>query len=212
MRFGPLPGTVPATPILRQDTAQYFVHPNTVEPWRIADSENATSALKFGARFSLLTISQDDDLLLTGTMSPCDVLDSNLSLGRVYYRAKFGDVRFIDTTDHVFSYLNPATGQNFAEFTLNFTVRVNKFGIPRSWLSRLVDKVCQMFKYDVTATIKVTGTVNLQTGIAQLDASTEDFDIRPIGYTLRAYRRDPNRQYNGHAGHTGDPAKCPYMN
>jgi hypothetical protein len=208
MKFGPFPGAVPAHPILRQNTAQYFVHPNTIDPWMVGDTENATSALKFGARFSLLDVSQDDDMLVTGKMTVCDEIDSLLSLARVYYRTKFGDVSYLDVPPHSGA-LFEHTGNSLSGLTLDATVKVNKFGEPRSWFSRAVDGLYKLFKKDLTAVMHITGEANTQTGIMQIDVTTTDMDIRPIGYTLRAYRRDANRQYHG-AG--GDLSRCPYMN
>jgi hypothetical protein len=201
MRFGPLPGKKRALPILCSETSQYFVHPDAVDPWRIGDSKYVTSALKFGAQFDLLSLSADDDLYVMGEMSITDVLDPDMSIDRLYYRTKYGDVSYIQLADSLYHVQFDQVKGNRMEWQLDMAVKVNKFGEAKSWLSKLVDKTYKFFFADPTVTIRVMGTVNLQTGIVQIDAVTDNFEIRPIGYTLRAYRFDMNRQ----------PGKCPYM-
>lgn len=213
MHFGKLTpsGVVRAIPILRPESAHHFVAPEHIDPWRIAPhSEDVTSALKFGAKFDLLSLSSTEELYANGTIDQTDNLDFDLSIDKIFYQSKNGDVYYVE--------MHPPQGQvptssfvqsvmgDFRTLELNLVTSVNKFGTPRSALAKLIDVVYRrVLKKNPMVDIQVTGTVNLQFGVVEIHFNSTSPDIRPIGYTLMAFRSNPNRRPAQAAG------KCPFI-
>jgi hypothetical protein len=193
----------PVAPVLSQKTAHFFMHPSDVDPWEINDGANVTSALKFGAHFDLLGLTQTDDLLLSGAVDVTDCLDPNLSISALYYRTKNGDVHKLNLTGMPLVTMVPIVEGDYRRVELNLTLMVSNLGAPQSFIGKLYHKLLARLGYEKIVPVKIFGAADLQLGTVQVDYSCAGVDITPLGYTLEAYRFNHNRR----------PAegKCPFM-
>jgi hypothetical protein len=204
MKFGPLPGTSPAVPILHAKNSHLFVHPNDVEPWENPVNDTATSALRFGVEFDLLGLTQNESMLLDGRAGFSDCLDPYITLSSLYYRTQDHNVHKVDLTNVALNGFEALVAGDYMNLHLKMKVAVSKRGVPTTIFGKLYHKLLDKLDRNEKTWITVVGRVNLQTGVCQVDALVP-FDVRPVGFTLQAYRLDMNRKTAGFES-------CPFMN
>lgn len=207
MQFGPLPGMVLATPVLRAESAHLFAHREVVEPW--LENDEVTSALKFGIKFDLLGLSNSDNAFARGDIDVTDHLDFNLSIDKIFYMTKNGTVHmasmYSDLGVVALSHFTMADAGNYQDMSVQLHTVVNKFGTPRTLMAGLINFVYRkVLGKDPMVPVRIDGVANLQFGTVLVNCVIESVDVRPIGYTLRAYRANANRR-------PVSSGKCPYM-
>lgn len=163
-------------PVARAQALGMFVRAGAI-PARTIINENesiVTAPLKFGAKFSLLGISQTETLLANGTMDVSDTIDTNPVLESIYIRVggvggetpRIGDILKFNVTNIPMSNFVYSVQGNYRNMLLNFTTTsllINK-NTKCNDGSALID-LAGVVTGDliVRLTINVTGSVNIET-------------------------------------------------
>lgn len=169
------------TPVYRDETAVHFVSPTLLAPrdLLVDDVAVSTSALKIGAKFSLVGISQTDALLATGMMDSTDAIDTGLRLASIYVKVTDGNSANDEVLKFNVSTFQGATAVaaqqgNYRLAQINFpfaTLKVDKN-------TKKVNGAASTLLANVTTnsnTVRLSGSVfgqvNLETGATEMQAS-----------------------------------------
>lgn len=165
-------------PIRRPESEWCFVDPTVVPPWLIGNSELATSALKFGAKFDILGLSYDEQLEKRGIITKADILDAAAGIEKIYYRTIDGALEVVDVTRTPFTaFVFPVQGDLY-EMQVDAPIRVSLKGGPVTTEKE-------------TALLHIAGSVSRRYGVVQLNVQVDDPRIQPVGYTLLMGRLKP---------------------
>lgn len=167
-------------PIVRTESVKHFVDPALVAPKDIEledGSEISTAPLRIGGTFSLLGISQTDALLETGLLDSTDALDAAVALENLYIKIgsganaealKFGTIR-LPLSQFTYSVQNNYRMMNLAFESKSLMVSpktTQADGTASVILAPIVTG-----EYVVRLSVKVSGSVNLETAETSLFAS-----------------------------------------
>lgn len=179
-------------PIYREESKQFFVDADRVPPWHVTldGYPLLTGAMKIGALYDLLGISQSENLLETGVFDVTDALSPNIALESLYIEERHPNgmtkVQRYDLQD---MHGNPlptaagAAGMNYRQVEVNFSTASLVAG-----------------NGDVRLDLHVAGHVNLELGHCELVASgvqatpDQGVEYEVLGYTLAAFRINHNRR------------------
>ena len=159
-------------PVHRTESVSKFVPSADLTPRTVlVDGESiTTSALAFGAKLSLLAISQSAALLATGQQDSTDAIDPAIRLDSLYLQLTDGtdkEVIKFRTSDMPRATFNYAPQGNYREMQLNFTTKSLKIdkdtktvaGAAPTLLAALIAG-----EYTVRLDVTVSGSVNLELG------------------------------------------------
>jgi len=183
-------------PVYRDESKRFFVDAEKIPAWEVeVDGERVlTAALKIGETFDLLGISQTQALLETGVLDMTDSINPAMALESIWIEGKHPDgTRTIDRHILVADDTRQP-GTNFAEsaqtwrrLELNYTTDSLQVGHEAAGTAQKLELV-------------VAGMVNTALGHAEVVASgviakpDTGIEYEVIGYTLQAYRLNPNRR------------------
>jgi len=159
-------------PVVRPLTVQHFVDPALVPPYAVNNEGIVitTAPLATGKTFDIVSLSENDELLATGTMDHTDTIEPNIILSRVYMSVGAPgseDVLSFDVSQLNLANFTYATQDNYRAMSLNFSTTsplVNKDSVQHdnSALVQLAPIVAG--DYVVRLSILMNGTVNIQKG------------------------------------------------
>jgi hypothetical protein len=197
MKFAPAPGTIPLVPVPRAENAHLFLSPELVEPQAVEGSSIATLPLRLGPRVDLLGLSEVADLMESGVQDPTDVIDSCISVAKLYYRSKRVDGIHELSMDGLPGgfFAQIATEHPQVQMT-RYTVLIDEYGTPNSLWARLQQSWRKFCGNRPHALIQISGSVNTETGTAELHYRDlgEDRQVDVVGYTLNARRVNLKRK------------------
>lgn len=186
---------VPIIPVYRAESAEYFVEPALLTPWFVeveGQQPFLTSAYKIDAHFSLLGISQTDDMIATGLLDVTDHIDPNISVKAIYIKAPNGDLfRYAPGNDMLVRSMQ--LSERTVELNTTFTKVV--YNDRATGVRGFLD-------------FKLLGTVNLELADTRVFASPvtvrweNDAEPHPkpfevVGYELDAKRANMRREARG---------------
>lgn len=179
-------------PIYREESKQFFVDAERVQPWHVSNGGQRvlTGAMKIGALYDLLGISQSESLLQTGALDCTDTIDPTMALEAIYVEERHPDgvtkIQRYDLQDVHGNPLPTATGTagpNYRQVEINFATTSLVAG-----------------NGDVRLDLHVAGTINLELGHCEIVASgvhatpDQGVEYEVLGYTLAAFRKNRNRR------------------
>lgn len=179
-------------PVYRYESNHYFVDAEKVQPWlaEVDGQQVLTGAMKIGALYDLLGISQTERLLETGVLDMTDAISPNIALETIYVEERHPDgttkVQRYDLQDLHGKLLPTAAGTagpNYRQVEINFATTSLVAG-----------------NGDVRLDLHIAGHVNLELGHCELVASgvqatpDQGVEYEVLGYTLAAFRINHNRQ------------------
>lgn len=178
-------------PVYRDETKDYFVDAEKVHPWsvEVEGQHLLTGALKIGALFDLLGISQTQSLLETGVHDMTDSIDTNLALESIFVEAKYPD-----GSSKVQRYTLVHDGEQQVGAQLVLTP--NQRSLELNYHTNTLLSPSTNSALD----LHVAGSVNLELGHCEVVASGVSAGMEPdvehevIGYTLKAFRTNHNRR------------------
>jgi hypothetical protein len=179
-------------PVYRDETKDYFVDAEKVQPWAVEleGQHLLTGALKIGTLFDLIGISQTEDLLQTGVQDLTDALDPNIALESIFVEAKYPDG---SSKVQRYEFGRANEQQVGAQFTFSAQHRRQ---IEVNYHTNTLHSPSANSAMD----LHVAGLINLELGHCELVASGVTTATEPnvehevIGYTLKAFRVNHNRQ------------------
>lgn len=171
-------------PVVRDDSAKYFVDPALVAPYSVLltdGSASNTAPLAIGRKFSLINISQTESTLDSGLMDITDALDTNVVLDAVYVEFTSGgtggtsEVVKFRTSAMQRATFNFAVQGYYREMNLQFDSETLLVG-PNTVLadggqSTILAPIVSQ-GYEARIGMDVFGKVVLETGDISLNAST----------------------------------------
>jgi hypothetical protein len=168
-------------PVVRDDSAKYFVDPALVAPYSVLltdGSASNTAPLAIGKKFSLINISQTESTLDSGLMDITDALDTNVLLDAVYVSFTSGattEVVKFRTSAMQRATFNFAVQGYYREMNLQFDSETLLVG-PNTVLvdggeSTILAPIATQ-GYEARVGLDVFGKVVLETGDISLNAST----------------------------------------
>ena len=172
-------------PVVRDDSAKYFVDPALVAPYSVLltdGSASNTAPLAIGRKFSLINISQTESTLDSGLMDISDALDTNVVLDAVYVEFTTGgtgggasEVVKFRTSAMQRATFNFAVQGYYREMNLQFDSETLLVG-PNTVLadggqSTILAPIVSQ-GYEARIGMDVFGKVVLETGDISLNAST----------------------------------------
>lgn len=179
-------------PVYREESAQYFVDPAKIPLWEVevGGQKIQTGAMKIGALYDLLSISQSVALLETGVFDITDTIDSDLALEAIWVEA-----RTPDGSSHVTHYVLVGVGTvGMSTVHFNATRDYRQMELNFSTTSLV------SFDGNSRLDLHVAGTVNLELAQCEIVASgvaatpDQGVEYEVIGYTLRGFRQNHNRR------------------
>lgn len=171
-------------PVLRAQSTQWFVDPALVAPYNYITEDNqavATAPLAMGKSFSLIALSQTDDMLATGLQDTTDSLDTSLALAALYMRvqgtvagAAVNEVFKFNTLRLPTAVMNYSVQGNYRQMSLAFTSDSLLVSPSTTLVNGAASQLLAPLaagNFNVKLSVRVSGTVNLELGDTTLFTS-----------------------------------------
>lgn len=157
----------PIVPVYREESKHHFVDPAVYEPTDVDQEGDVfkTSFLKVNNAVSLLGISVTDQGLASGRYDLTDGIDSRAVISKLL----LSNGKIVDTTTNPCSPFVFKSARNYRELHLNMQGRIPGGG-----------------------TYHVLGSLNLQTGTLEVNATKLADEVQVIGFELTANRINEN--------------------